>query len=309
VNVEPVSGLFRRLAVARPRDTTLQLAIGTSSKPVTLYGVVEFDEISTTIPAIGKRYAAEGRHVVETKVPGATLSQVWADNVTGEVHFLKIDVEGAELAVLKGADFTTQRPWIVVVEIVSFGPRNESAAAIDELLVASGYGRVYFDGLNRFYVARERMAELGPAFEVPVNVTDDFVLPIVSTAELALSRVSEALGAPADAAPQEIIERAIAVVADRIAFENQAIEFAPAVAELESARSLAAAAYQLSFERERQLAAVVAQSDDYRNQVNKERRETQSQLQEVYRSSSWRATLPLRALRHPGRYLRRLFHR
>jgi len=34
----------------------------------------------------------------------------------GEIHFLKIDVQGSESDVLRGCDFVRYRPWIVVIE-------------------------------------------------------------------------------------------------------------------------------------------------------------------------------------------------
>jgi FkbM family methyltransferase len=320
LNVEPVEPLFNRLVESRPRDISLRIAVGDSNSPVTLFSVLEFDEISTTVSDLGHRYAEEGRRVVESTVPGATLEKVWSDNVRGEVHFLKIDVEGAELAVLKGANFEQQRPWIVILEVVAFGTESDSTQEIDDLLTKAGYAHVFFDGLNRFYVADEHFDELSPSFEVPVNVTDDFRLPQASTAELALSRVAEALGAEVDAGPREVVERTIAVTADRIDFETQSIGLAEELTDLRQRctelaamlkvqQSLLEAAHQLSFERERHIAAVTAQADLYQAGLNNERLSSQLQRDAMYRSSSWRVSLPLRAIRHPGRYLRRLFGR
>jgi FkbM family methyltransferase len=320
LNIEPVETLYDRLAELRPRDISLRVAVGDSNTPMTLFSVLEFDEISTTVPDLGHRYADEGRRVEESTVPGTTLQKVWSDNVRGEVHFLKIDVEGAELAVLKGADFAKQRPWIIVLEVVAFGTTSDSAQEIDSLLTKAGYARVFFDGLNRFYVADEHFEELSPSFEVPVNVTDDFRLPHASTAELALSRVAEALGATPDSAAREIIERTIAVVSDRVEFEKQSVALTEDLVELqqrcnelaaalETKQSLIEAAHQLSFERERHIAAVTAQVHVLRVSLNEERLSSQRERADIYGSSSWRASLPLRAIRHPARYLRRLFGR
>jgi hypothetical protein len=91
------------------------------------------------------------------------------------VHFLKIDVEGAESSVIRSIDLMRFRPWILVVESVqplsSIGVHEH----FDAMLTAADYSFVYFDGLNRFYLAKERIAELGCHFLVPPNVFDGFI--------------------------------------------------------------------------------------------------------------------------------------
>ncbi len=94
----------------------------------------------------------------------------------GDVHFLKIDVEGAEGAVLQGADFAAYRPWIVLAEATVPLTQEENYAGWEPILAAADYQFVWFDGLNRFYVAAERHAALSPHFRVPPNCFDRFVV-------------------------------------------------------------------------------------------------------------------------------------
>ena len=366
VNVEPVDALYSRLVDARERDTTLKAVVGAESTSVTLYSVAEFDEISTTVADTGEKYREQGRGVSESIVDSFTLSQVWDENLTGDVHFLKVDVEGAELDVLSGADFTRQRPWIILIEVVAFGVLAETADASEALLIAAGYERVYFDGLNRFYVANEKLAELKHHFEVPVNVTDDFRLPSESTAEHSLGRIAESLGIGADSAPREIMERTVSVVADRVAFETEAIATAEKLAEQEivgtqmaeqvtqlteqvtqlteqasrldhqlthaiaerdalrvdlaemraalaDLRAELEARRQQSFERERHIAALSADVERGKRSLFEQdraiRASWKAQVADIYSSTSWRVTLPIRAIRRPAPYVRKLFKR
>ena len=53
------------------------------------------------------------------------------------------------------------------------------------------YQFVLFDGLNRFYVAREHEATLGPRLEAPVNVLDRSIAP---TARRIIDEVQDHLG-------------------------------------------------------------------------------------------------------------------
>jgi glycosyltransferase involved in cell wall biosynthesis len=50
-----------------------------------------------------------------------------------------------------------------------------SHAEWEPLLARAGYRFVWFDGLNRFYLAAERHGELARHFTVPPNVSDDFI--------------------------------------------------------------------------------------------------------------------------------------
>ena len=123
------------------------------------------------ISQIAEAHRADGRHVSPIAVNTKTLAEVAHEHVRRPVHFLKIDVEGNELKVIRGADFSSFRPWILLIEAsperYSWNRRvglSARAETLDSVLGEAGYHFVYFDGLNRFYVADERMRELEPAF-------------------------------------------------------------------------------------------------------------------------------------------------
>jgi hypothetical protein len=111
----------------------------------------------------------------ERIVERTTLADICRRHAPADIHFLKVDVEGAEQAVLAGADFDSFRPWVVLVEATKPMSREQSHEAWEAILSTAGYRFVWFDGLNRFYVARERDAALGECFTLPPNVFDDFL--------------------------------------------------------------------------------------------------------------------------------------
>ena len=92
-----------------------------------------------------------------------------------EVHFLKVDVEGWEEAVLLGNDWSINRPWIVLVEATLPLSAMESFQGWEPILLNAGYEFAFADGLNRFYVSKEREAELLASLKYPPNVFDMFV--------------------------------------------------------------------------------------------------------------------------------------
>jgi hypothetical protein len=85
-----------------------------------------------------------------------TLAAICQRFGASEIDFMKIDVEGAEKAVIEGGDWDRFRPGIVVVEAVAPLTGQPAWAAWENLLTRQGYRFVLFDTLNRFYVAEER---------------------------------------------------------------------------------------------------------------------------------------------------------
>ena len=87
-----------------------------------------------------------------------TLAALCEQHAPAAFEFLKVDVEGAEADVLRGADFSRLRPKVIVVEAIK---PFSLAPAWDEwepLLARHGYAYVWDDELNRYYVAEEARA-------------------------------------------------------------------------------------------------------------------------------------------------------
>jgi len=175
INVEPSPQWFERLEEARPRDINLQLALGAEPGAITLYEIPDTG-LSTAEKKFAERHEAErGYQSRELRVEMDTLSNVCERFHLEPIHFLKIDVEGAEKAVLQGADFGKIRPWIILVEATLPNSQEESYYDWEPLLLNAGYEYVYFDGLNRYYVSGEH-ENLKAAFKAPPNVFDDFLI-------------------------------------------------------------------------------------------------------------------------------------
>ena len=186
VNVEPLPREHERLCAARPADTNLRVALGAAAGQGRLF--VEPTEkqkwpgpdapidrgASTMVPELVQRYRAEGQEFTPIEVPIWTLAQVVTDHVAGTVDFLKVDVEGFEREVLAGADWSSFRPRVVVMEATV--PKSDEPAheAWEPMLLAAGYRLALFDGLNRFYAHTDE-PELLQTLAIPANVFDNFV--------------------------------------------------------------------------------------------------------------------------------------
>lgn len=173
INIEPVRAWLDLLEIDRPEDINLGVAIGLARGHVDFYDVDDTG-LSTTNPEIASQHAGDGFLVRMIRVEATTLDDVLEQHARADIHFLKIDVEGAEGDVLGGLSLDRWRPWIVVVESTRPNTQDDIRGAWEGALIEAGYTMTYFDGLNRFYLAKER-SELARHFSCPPNFFDDFV--------------------------------------------------------------------------------------------------------------------------------------
>jgi FkbM family methyltransferase len=170
-HIEPVPEFADMLRHDRPDETVLQVALGAAEGTLEL-NVFAHTGLSTAVDEHARRHHDEnGMEVNRIAVPVLTLKSGLQALSGKDVHWLKIDVEGYEEQVLRGWDSSQLRPWVMVIEATVPGSPDVDCAAWDPLLVAANYRFVYFDGLNRFYIAAEH-DELAAAFSCPPNVFD-----------------------------------------------------------------------------------------------------------------------------------------
>ena len=173
INIEPNEEYFRKLQDDRPHDINMLTAVGREPGAISFYEVAHTG-LSTTSAVYARGHAEAGYEVHFRNVACTTLDKICTDCGVETVHFLKIDVEGSERAVLEGFSFETVRPWMVVVEATEPNSTREVSAEWEHLLVGHRYQFVYFDGLNRFYIAAEH-ADLARHFSCPPNPFDQYV--------------------------------------------------------------------------------------------------------------------------------------
>lgn len=173
INVEPVSQWLNLLKQDRRRDVNLQVAISDKNEPLEFFEVVE-SGLSTLDADRAQQCRQDGLTVVQNTVEVWTLAQVFDHAKQAQTHFLKIDVEGAEAQVIASGDWDRHRPWIVLVESTRPNTNISDHDAWEPILLKNGYQFVWFDGINRFYLADEQQ-NLLEAFRFPVNVLDHYV--------------------------------------------------------------------------------------------------------------------------------------
>ena len=338
VNVDASTQYADSLRQARPDEIVVQAAI--SDQP----GVLKFYEIpstglSTASDEIAKSHRQAGWRVVETLVPAVILDQVFAKLDTGEIHWLKIDVEGLERAVLEGWRTSTYRPWVVVVESTYPSTQITTHNEWEHLILAKDYRFVHFDGLNRYYLSAAH-SELSDFFGYGPSVWDEFQLPgssrqvsaLVQCQNEVLGRVhAEAAANDARqaetiaqlqtsivqlrtelAASSELGERlqaeltASSELGERLQAELTASsELGDALAvDARRARAEAATALRREEAAEANMAALeldLLRRDDEVARIRTRLSDVEAWLEAVRRSTSWRVTRPYRVI---GRLVR-----
>ena len=180
INIDPIPEFYQLLQKERPRDINLNIALG-ATNDVHDFFEADFLEASSLDCDSAERANAtisssKGKEVKSYRVGVRTLADVCQQFCHSPIDFLKIDVEGFEREVLLGADFTKYQPLVIVVEatkpLLGLNPftvlENLTTQKWEYILTDAGYSRVYFDGLNCFYL-REKDKALHAAFSIPVN--------------------------------------------------------------------------------------------------------------------------------------------
>jgi FkbM family methyltransferase len=162
ITVEPNPHLARLSRAVRPRDLHRELLLGESGGTATLHLFREFHGLSTMVESAARAAEAEvGQPAERVTLPVTTLRALCEEAAPPAIDFLKVDVEGAEAAVLAGGDWQRFRPRLVMVEAIVPLDLSHSFASWEPLLQRHGYDFVWTDDLNRYYVAQEARALAG----------------------------------------------------------------------------------------------------------------------------------------------------
>ena len=175
INVEPIRAFYDQLVEDRPRDINLQVALVSCRERKKIYNISD-EWLSTMDPANAEKAVKLGGVLMEEEIDVLTLAEVSEKYSPPEgIDFLKVDVEGWEEHVLRGADWDRFRPRVVLVESTLPNSPTLNHQSWEWILLEKRYKFVYLDGLNRFYL-REEDADLKVHFATPPNVFDDFRL-------------------------------------------------------------------------------------------------------------------------------------
>ena len=140
INIEPNPQHFPTLMEQRPRDINLNIGISDKKATIPFY-ILDADMASTMDKEHSKLQCFYNKSKVKSvlDVPVERLDTT-LDKYLGErkIDFMSIDVEGHDMAVLRGNDWEKYRPYLILVEL-AFNPTE-----ITDYLISVGYTPVLF---------------------------------------------------------------------------------------------------------------------------------------------------------------------
>jgi FkbM family methyltransferase len=148
--VEPDPEMAERCRRERPRSTTFQCAAGEDAGEISFFKVAGGEVYSTTSLSAAHRERLDRMGLAwrEVRVAVRTLDSILEEARASRVDFVSIDVEGGELAVLRGFDIGRWKPGVVIVE--TNAARRDPA--IRRYFVTHGYAYHHSIDVNDFYL-------------------------------------------------------------------------------------------------------------------------------------------------------------
>jgi FkbM family methyltransferase len=142
INIDATPGSMKPFRMCRPRDTCIEAAV--SCKPGMLRFYM-FDEptLNTCDEELVESATKRGYALLNVEtLPTRTLEDVLSEFLpAGQViDFMTVDVEGADLDVLKSSNWELYRPRYLLVERLEFDLGQKENDALCQYLVRQGYG-------------------------------------------------------------------------------------------------------------------------------------------------------------------------
>lgn len=166
INIEPNPDLFQDIIKKRTRDTNLNIGIGSKKGNLKLraYKNHGLSTFSKELKDDYKKNSDRGtEEFVDISVPIQKLADVLRKHKVKDIWFMKIDVEGFEYEVIDSNEWGTFRPWVLCIEA------NHITKDWHTILEEQRYSKVFFDGLNEYFVAEEKK-DIAANFSYPEAV-------------------------------------------------------------------------------------------------------------------------------------------
>ena len=166
INIEPIPHAYELFLKERPEDINVSIGISNKKAEMKLYRIYsveannkQTDGLSTFSKEIflkAKRDAFANNYKFGIfNIPVNTLNSVLQLHPLDKIDFMNIDVEGSEKQVLEGMDLKKYRPSVFIIEAVEPRIQTPSHDTWEPILLNNNYEFMLFDGVNRYYLAKE----------------------------------------------------------------------------------------------------------------------------------------------------------
>lgn len=148
INVEPNKKAFDKLAIQRPNDINLNLAVSDREAELTFYNLSNDSTLSTLDFEIARMTADKlNLNIISVKVKSLPINKILDEYLkVAVIDFMSVDAEGHDLTVLKSNNWDKYRPSLVIVE------SNHDFTGIRALMDAKDYLHIYSNFYNAIFV-------------------------------------------------------------------------------------------------------------------------------------------------------------
>lgn len=153
INIDPIPGTKKLFDEFRPRDLNLEIGLSNTNTTLTYYVMSD-----SALNSFDKNYidfickTTPYTLVEKIEISVINLKSLFENNLNSkDIDFISIDVEGYELPVLQGNDWTRYRPKIVLIEILDFNIQNMNQNPVHNFLVAEKYQIIAMTTRTIFY--------------------------------------------------------------------------------------------------------------------------------------------------------------
>lgn len=147
INIEPITDNYQLFTKERERDINLNIGVAASKGELNFY---KADKEGGAYSGFDKKnvlkYVRE-EEIFSIKIPVLRLYDIFSEYIKDDIFidFMSIDVEGFEIEVLSGNDWSKYRPYLIIIE---FGDKGKE---IVEFLERVGYKYIFHNGLNGIF--------------------------------------------------------------------------------------------------------------------------------------------------------------
>ena len=141
INVDPTPGVIDTFTRTRPRDLNLQLAVAEEHGELEFFSWGSPCVYNTLSAEVAAERSATLGPPTRIHVPCVTLADLLEQHLPPgtAIDFLSVDVEGMDLAVLRGNDWDRFRPEVVLAESYVYDLQTLLADPLHAFVTAQGY--------------------------------------------------------------------------------------------------------------------------------------------------------------------------
>lgn len=161
VCIEPDPYMCKNIQKIRPDDICLNIAVGLDDSPSIDFYLFDEPSLSTLSKEEASIRESYGHHKIQEvlKIPLLKLHTIFEKYFDNQPpHFVSLDVEGVDLAILQSIDFDKYRPFIFCVETCQYSENHIKPKVNDliDFMLTKNYF-IYADTyINTIFVAKEQ---------------------------------------------------------------------------------------------------------------------------------------------------------